>query len=314
MDVSSRPLRSMLYVPASNTRALDKLESLTGSMKPDAVMFDLEDGVAPNRKDEARIKLHQFLKDRKSTSSNDYFSLVRINRVDTSYFEDDAAEAYQMVMNKELNVNGVVLPKIEGQRDVDLVSQHFLSLSQDHTKEEAQQSTLQVTSPIPLWAMIETPKAILSVSDIASQPSIQGLILGTNDLSKELRLRPAYNREGLSTSLQLTLLAGRAWDKPVIDGVYNNIHDEEGFRHVCLQAKEMGMDGKTLIHPNQISATNDILAPSPEEIKYARSVVACWNEAEEKGVAVLNGMMIEQLHVDAAKRLLEQAERIESMV
>ena len=313
-NISSRPFRSMLYVPASNTRALNKLDTLSGSMKPDAVMFDLEDGVAPDMKSEARDNLHQFLQDRRirdtSSPNNDYFGIVRINRVDTPWFEDDALMANDLVVQKDINTHGVVLPKIEGKKDVDTISNHFASLC----------STKDDDSPVvPLWAMIETPLAILSVSEIASQTCIQGLILGTNDLGKELRLRPtagASTREGLSTSLQLAILAGRAYNKPVIDGVYNNFRDEKGFRRECMQGKAWGFDGKTLIHPNQISATNEILAPSDEEIEYAKRVVTCWeeNQSGNLGVAVLDGMMIEQLHVDIAKRLLEQAERIESMV
>ena len=150
----------------------------------------------------------------------------------------------------------------------------------------------------------------------------QGLIVGTNDLSKELQLRPTCGslsgttnttRDGLATSLQLVLLAGKAYNKPVIDGVYNNFSDEEGFRKECMQGKEWGMDGKTLIHPGQISACNEILAPSQEEIEYAKSVVSCWEGSLDKGVAVLNGMMIEQLHVQHAKQLLDMVEVIESM-
>jgi citrate lyase beta subunit len=184
--------------------------------------------------------------------------------------------------------------------------------------------------------MIETPQAILSASEIARQSSIQGLILGTNDLSKELRLRPSTTmttssssptpRMGLMTSLQYTILAARAHNKLAIDGVYNNIASDaanvENFRRECLQGKEIGMDGKTLIHPKQIQAANEIFAPSDKEMKDARRVVACWESAIAEqsssgrsftGVAVLDGVMIEQLHVDTARKLLEQAERIQSM-
>jgi len=300
-------------------------------------MFDLEDGVGPNNKEEARTNLLQFFQNRKTASSspNDYFGIVRINRVGTPWFEDDALMALKMVMGKETNVSGVALPKIEGRKDVDLISHHFLSLSKDDASfistENENGQVSPVVSPVPLWAMVETPRAILAASEIACHPSVQGLIIGTNDLSKELRLVPPTasaidfssktTREGLSTSLQLTVLAARAHDKIVIDGVYNNFRDEEGFRRECVQGKHLGMNGKTLIHPNQISATNEILAPSAEEIEYARRVVACWEDTTTAnsesvsftGVAVLDGMMIEQLHVDSAKRLLEQAAKIDSM-
>ena len=329
-NINARPLRSMLYVPASNNRALAKLESLSGIHKPDCVMFDLEDGCAPNKKDDSRGHIYQFLQDRKpssiATSNKDYFGLIRINRVDTKWFEDDAYTCYQMCMSKAININGIVLPKIESRQDVDLIAKHMLGLcnDDDSLKDESDGSrtSSSIVSPVPLWAMIETPRAILSVAEIASQPSVQGLIIGTNDLSKELQLRPTCGslsgttnttRDGLATSLQLVLLAGRAYNKPVIDGVYNNFSDEEGFRKECMQGKEFGMDGKTLIHPNQVSICNEILAPSHDEIEYAKRVVSCWEGSLDKGVAVLNGMMIEQLHVSTSKRLLCRAEVIESM-
>ena len=326
-NINTRPLRSMLYVPASNSRALAKLESLSGVHKPDCVMFDLEDGCAPNKKDESRGHIYQFLQDRKptSTTSNkkDYFGLIRINRVDTKWFEDDAYTAFQMSMSKNININGIVLPKIESRQDVDLIAKHMLSLcNNDDSLEDESDGSSSIVSPVPIWAMIETPRAILSVAEIAAHSSVQGLIIGTNDLSKELQLRPTCGslsgttnttRDGLATSLQLVLLAGKAYNKPVIDGVYNNFSDEEGFRDECMQGKEWGMDGKTLIHPSQISACNKILAPSQEEIEYAKSVVSCWEGSLDKGVAVLNGMMIEQLHVSTSKQLLDRAEVIESM-
>jgi len=323
-NINTRPLRSMLYVPASNNRALAKLESLLGIHKPDCIMFDLEDGCAPNKKDESRGHIYQFLQDRKTSSTNkDYFGLIRINRVDTKWFEDDANVAFQMCMSKNININGIVLPKIESSQDVDLITKHMLSLcNNDDSLVDESDGSSQIVSPVPIWAMIETPRAILSVAEIAAHSSVKGLIIGTNDLSKELQLRPTCGslsgttnttRDGLATSLQLVLLAGKAYNKPVIDGVYNNFSDEEGFRDECMRGKEWGMDGKTLIHPSQVSACNKILAPSQEEIEYAKSVVACWEISPDKGVAVLNGMMIEQLHVETAKRLLDMVEVIESM-
>jgi len=290
-------------------------------------MFDLEDGCAPNKKDESRGHIYQFLQDRKpssiATSNKDYFGLIRINRVDTKWFEDDANVAFQMCMSKNININGIVLPKIESRQDVDLIAKHMLSLcNNDDSLVDESDGSSQIVSPVPLWAMIETPCAILSVAEIAANSSVQGLIIGTNDLSKELQLRPTCGslsgttnttRDGLATSLQLVLLAGKAYNKPVIDGVYNNFSDEEGFRDECMQGKEWGMDGKTIIHPNQVSISNEILAPSQEEIENAKRVVSCWEKSSDKGVAVLNGMMIEQLHVDSAKQLLDRVEVIESM-
>ena len=282
--------------------------------------------------------------------------LFRINRSDTPFFEDDAEFVHEIVMDKEMNVSGVVIPKIEGRKDIDMISQHFLDLPSKDDMSRKTKSTCEGyvpstinqnnnnLSPVPLWAMVETPLSILSASEIASSDSIQGLILGTNDLSKELKLQPTASsansgggaasstgtREGLATSVQLCILAARAYDKLVIDGVYNNFRDEDGFRAECLQGKEWGIDGKTLIHPTQVLAANEILAPSAKEIERAKRIVACWEETTNAarnnaggggsgsgkdftGVAVLDGMMIEQLHVDMARRLLEQAARIEQM-
>jgi len=295
-------------------------------------MYDLEDGVMPDKKNEARIALQEYLmhmKDvDKETSSvtkniNKGLNLLRINRYNTPWFNEDASLAYDM--STIGLIDGIVLPKINHGKDVDDVSCHLLlqfnnvvsdtttSISMANTT-----TTATTTSPIPLWAMIETPRAILSLKEITSRTDVHGLILGTNDLGKDLQLRPSVGpiaRSGLVTSIQYTILAARAYNKIVIDGVYNDIHDENGFKNECQQAKAWGMDGKTLIHPKQIAWANDILGPSDEEIDYAHSVVRCWEDAVNMssftGVAVLDGkIMIEELHVDIARRILRQAEMI----
>ena len=310
--IPSRPFRSVLYVPASNARALNKLSSLTGRSKPDAVMFDLEDGVGPDRKSEARENIVSFFAQEPESS---FFKMIRVNRMDTPWFEDDALIASQIMGS---SCDAVVLPKIEGLDDLEAASDHFQSLNTSHV-------------PFSFWPMIETPKAILSAGAIASHPNVHGLILGTNDLGKELQLRPAISegslsstfsigstsatsREGLITSLQMTILAARAHGKYVIDGVYNNFNDADGFYYECVQGKEFGMDGKTLIHPSQVVATNEIFAPSEHEVDYATRVVACWDEATSQesfsGVAVLDGALIELLHVKTARKILDMAERI----
>lgn len=313
--------------------------------RPDAIMYDLEDGVMPDKKNEARIALLEYLMrrkdvvDKETTSSsmtknnniNRELNLLRINRYDTPWFNEDASLAYDMCTIGL--IDGIVLPKINIGKDVDDVSCHLLLQSRlnnfvsdtNTTMSTANTTTTAAvtttTSPIPLWAMIETPRAILSLNEITSRIDIHGLILGTNDLGKDLQLRPTIGpiaRSGLLTSIQYTILAARAYNKIIIDGVYNDIHDEIGFKTECQQAKAWGMDGKTLIHPKQISWTNDILGPSDEEIDYAHSVVRCWEDAAVKtssfsGVAVLDGkIMIEQLHVDIARRILRQAEMIKN--
>ena len=186
VNIPSRPFRSVLYVPASNTRALNKLSVLAGRSKPDAVMFDLEDGVGPDNKRQARENLVNFFQEAKE-SVNSFFKLVRINRMDTPWFEADALTACQLMKN-EYNFDIVVLPEIEGQDDLELASANFKT---------------HIVSPVSFWAMMETPKAILSAAAIGSHPSVHGLTLGTNDLGKEIQLRPATSasKAGGSDSL-----------------------------------------------------------------------------------------------------------------
>lgn len=293
-------------------------------------MYDLEDGVLPDKKSEARYMLKEYLIQRKEDNNAECFkkqlNLLRINRYDTPWFNEDASLAYDM--STLGMIDGIVLPKTNNGKDVDDVSCHFLLQSRlnnldpnldSKTKSMSITNTTTIAtsiSPIPLWPMIETPRAILSLNEIANRIDIHGLILGTNDLGKDLQLRPSVGplaRSGLVTSIQYTILAARAYNKIVIDGVYNDISDENGFKSECQQAKAWGMDGKTLIHPKQIAWANELLGPSDEEIEYAHSVVRCWEDAVNMpsftGVAVLDGkIMIEQLHVDIARRILRQAE------
>ena len=235
---------------------------------------------------------------------------------------------------------------------MEYASRRFLGLSSasDGRPPPPPPSDATTRSPVPLWAMVETPRAVLAAPEIAGMAVVAGLILGTNDLGKELRLRrrrssrggppdPAAiaaaaaaddddaHRGGLYASLQWTILAARAHGKVVIDGVYNDIRDEAGFRRECARGRDWGMDGKTLIHPDQVPWTNEVYAPDDEEVEYARRVVRCWDDAVAKaadarmgsdgraftGVAVLDGAMIEELHVDVARRLLRQADIIKSM-
>ena len=272
-------------------------------------MFDLEDGVGPDNKREARENLGHFFQ---KTPRSSFFKMIRVNRMDTVWFKEDAILASEM---SKKGVDAVVLPKIEGIDDLEAASDHFATHKVDTS----------------YWPMIETPKAVLSAEAIASHPNVAGLIIGTNDLGKELQLRPGSGskstfsigstnvafRDGLTTSLQLTILAARAHGKIVIDGVYNNFRDTDGFRSECIQGKVWAMDGKTLIHPSQVSVTNEIFAPSDDEINYATRVVACWENATSKddfsGVAVLDGVLIESLHVNSARKILETAMRIKEV-
>ena len=220
-DVTSRPFRSVLYVPCSNSRALQKLDSLSGRSRPDSVMFDLEDGVSPLQKCKARANLEAFLRYQDTTG---YFGLVRINKRGTEWYEDDVVAASEMVGKG--GVWGAVVPKIESAECVEEVSRAFNEASESDSDSEDDNEGEFVRSAVPLWAMIETPLSVLNVANVARHPSLQGLILGTNDLSKELQVSPSTmststTREGLKVAIQTTILAARAYKKVVIDGVYN---------------------------------------------------------------------------------------------
>jgi (3S)-malyl-CoA thioesterase len=263
-------------VPASNTRAIEKISTFQGSNQPDAIMLDLEDGVAPTSKDSARENLVKYFQ--RDDDGSSIFPIVRINSVDSPWFIDDISAVAQLV-ESDASI-AVCLPKIECLDDIEFVSK------------ELRDRCCNGGKPIPLWPMIETPRAILTSLSISSHPSIDGLILGTNDLSKYLNI-PVGTREGLTTSLQMTILAAKSVsmvsvlllstvsvmiafkylltmlfvvrhatqnDKIVIDGVYNNFHDLEGLYQESIQGKKWGMDGKTLIHPNQVQTANEVVS------------------------------------------------------
>lgn len=212
----------MLYVPCSNSRALQKLDSLSGGARPDGVMFDLEDGVSPLQKCKARANLEAFLCYQDTSS---YFGLVRINKRGTEWYGDDVVAASEMVGGG--GVRGAVVPKIESVECVEEVSRAFNEASgSGSSSEDGDNEGELVRSAVPLWAMIETPLSVMNVGNVARHPSLQGLILGTNDLSKELQVSPSTKststtREGLKVAIQTTILAARAHKKVVIDGVYN---------------------------------------------------------------------------------------------
>jgi (3S)-malyl-CoA thioesterase len=274
-----RPLRSLLYLPASNARALDKARELPC----DGIIFDLEDAVAPAEKPAARAALASALAEGGFAPR---LRLVRINALDTVWGPDDARAAASM------DCDGVLLPKVNGPADLD---------------------ALAVLVPDrPLWAMMETPAAILNAAAIAAHPRLAGLVLGTNDLIKDLGARVRPDRLALMHSLQTCVLAARAAGVPVIDGVYNAFRDDAGLAAECAQGRDMGMDGKTLIHPAQVAVANAAFAPSAEEVDLARRQIAAFEAAEAagQGVAVLDGRIVENLHVVAARRILALADAI----
>ena len=288
-DPSLRPRRSVLYMPGANERALEKAQGLAA----DALILDLEDAVAPNAKDEARDRVCA------AASSGAYGRreiAIRANGIGTQWHDADLAAI------AAAGPDAVVIPKIDTVDDVrsieSALEQHG---APDHTK---------------IWAMVETPIAMLHAEQIAgSSDRLTVLVMGTNDLAKELRAEHVPGRQPLLTGLGLCLLAARATGKVILDGVYNDIKDPEGFLAECRQGQQMGFDGKTLIHPSQLDPCNEVFAPSPEAVEAAEEIISAFEEAERegRGVVTVNGRMIENLHVDQARRTLAQARAIEEL-
>ncbi|MEN9060424.1 CoA ester lyase [Ponticoccus litoralis] len=271
MDMAIRPYRSVLYIPGSRERALEKARSLP----VDAVIFDLEDAVAPAEKPAARDTLKAAL----AQSYGNRVRIVRINGLDTEWGEADARAADAM------DCDAVLLPKVESAADLD---------------------ALAALTSKPLWAMMETPKGMLAAAEIAAHPRLAGFVMGTNDLAKELNARFRADRLPMMPGIGLCLLAAKAHGVVIVDGVYNAFKDAEGLRAECEQGRDMGMDGKTLIHPAQVEVANAAFAPSGAEIDLARRQIAAFETAEKEGqgVAVVDGKIVENLHVETARRML----------
>lgn len=282
---TSRPRRSALYMPAANERALEKAKSIP----TDAIIFDLEDAVSPDAKDLARAQAIA------AVNSGEYGKrelTIRCNALATPWGHADVAAAAKAC------VSAVVIPKIDSVAQVDEVSKAL--------------DAAGAPAEMMIWAMIETPTAIMDCRAIAAHPRVQVLVMGTNDLAKELRAVQVPGRAPLVPSLHMALLAAREADKTILDGVFNDIKNAEQFRAECEQGQQMGFDGKTLIHPDQVAIANETWAPSEAEVEHARRVIAAFNEAlaEGKGVVQLDGKMIENLHVANAERAIAIAEAI----
>ena len=280
-----RPRRSVLYMPAANERALEKAKGIAS----DALIFDLEDAVSPESKDAARENAV------KAASSGEYGKreiTIRCNGLDTPWGAADIAAAAKACCAS------VVIPKVNNAAEVDAVSKHL--------------DAAGAPKEMLIWAMIETPAAIFNAREIASHPRVAVLVMGTNDLVKELRAVQVPGRAPVLPHLATALLAAREAGKPILDGVYNDIKNAEGFLAECTQGMQMGFDGKTLIHPDQVAVANDVWAPSEAEIEHSRKVIAAFEaaRAEGKGVVQLDGKMIENLHVANAERILAVAEAI----
>ena len=283
-----RPRRSVLYMPAANDRALEKAKTIPA----DAIIFDLEDAVAPDAKAEARDKAVAAVR---SGLYGDRELMVRCNGLDTQWGTDDVLAA------GAAGPAAVVIPKVDSVDDVDRVSARL--------DEAGAPATLMI------WPMIETPTAMFNVRAIAAHPRVAVLVMGTNDLAKELRAPLVPSRHPLVVHLATALLAARDAGKVILDGVYNDVKNPEGFRAECRQGMEMGFDGKTLIHPSQVEPANEMWAPSPDDVEYAERVIAAFDEAvgAGKGVVTVDGRMIENLHVDNARRVLATAAAIAAL-
>lgn len=277
-----RPFRSALYIPGSKERALDKARGLP----VDAILFDLEDAVAPDEKANARATLAAALTE---GGFGDRYKIVRMNGLETEWGADDAAAIAGM------ECDAVLLPKVNSAADIDAV--------------------VALVAGKPLWAMMETPLAVINAPQIAAHPAVEGFVLGTNDLAKDLGTRRAPRREPLLYALQACLMAARAHGVIALDGVYNAFKDDEGLAEECEQGRDMGYDGKTLIHPAQIEITNRIFAPTEAEIDLARRQIAAYDEAIATGqaVAVVDGRIVENLHIVTARATLAKAEAIEAI-
>ncbi|SMY06072.1 HpcH/HpaI aldolase/citrate lyase family protein [Flavimaricola marinus] len=278
----TRPYRSALYIPASRSRALAKARTL----QTDAILFDLEDAVVPSEKVAARAALAEALAE---GGYGPRARIVRINALETEWGRDDALAVADM------DCDGVLLPKVNGPADLDALA--------------------ELVGDLPIWAMMETPLGVLNAASICAHPRLAGIVLGTNDLAKDLGTRSSQFREPLLFALQTCLVAARAYGRVALDGVYNAFRDMEGLAHECAQGRDMGFDGKSLIHPDQLELANAAFAPSADEIDLAERQIAAFAEAEAKGegVAVVDGKIVENLHIVTAKATLAKRDAIEEL-
>ncbi len=278
-----RPRRSVLYMPGSNARAIEKARDLPA----DAVILDLEDAVAPDAKGQARELIVQELQ---KGGFGGREVLVRINGLDTAWWRDDLAVA-------AAGPDGLLLPKVSTPEQLRELARHFVGV--------------RAEANVRIWAMMETPLAMLNAREIAAaarDPAtrLAGFVMGTNDLAKETRARIVPGRAPMLSWLMVCVAAARAYGLAVLDGVYNELDDLEGFAAECRQARDLGFDGKTLIHPRQIGPCNAAFSPTPEELAWARKVIAAFDLADnaDKGVLQIDGRMVERLHADMARQVV----------
>lgn len=285
-EIDVTPRRSALYLPGVNERALVKARALP----VDVLIFDLEDAVAPSRKTEARTMVREQL-DRGGYGSRE--CIVRVNGLDTEWCGPD------LVALAGAPVHGVLFPKVCRASDMTRIGESMAAAGID--------------ASMPVWIMAETPAGIVNIGDIC-QGDIAPVcvVAGTSDLSHELRVPPTPGRLGLFAALSACVIAARAVGADVLDGVHLDLDDERGLEKACVQGRNLGFDGKTLIHPRQLDLANRIFSPEAAALARARRVVEAWSEAEAagSGVVVVDGRLVERLHVDEARRLLALARRI----
>jgi len=284
-----RPRRSVLYMPGSNARAMEKARALPA----DAVILDLEDAVAPDAKAAARELIVQALK---QGGFGRREVLVRINGLDTAWWRDDLAVA-------AAKPDAVLVPKVSEPEQLREVAKHLVGV--------------RAEADIRIWAMMETPLAMLNARDIAAAAREQGtrlagFVMGTNDLAKDTRARLVPGRAPMLPWLMNCVAAARAYGIDILDGVYNDIANAEGFAAECAQARDLGFDGKTLIHPQQIGPCNEAFSPTAEEVAWARKIIAAFDlpENANKGVISVDGRMVERLHAEMGRRIVAIADAI----
>jgi citrate lyase subunit beta/citryl-CoA lyase len=284
-----RPRRSVLYMPGSNARAMEKARELPA----DAVILDLEDAVAPDAKGKARELIAEALN---KGGFGHREVLVRINGLDTAWWRDDLAIA-------TAGPDAILVPKVSAPEQLREAAKHLTGV--------------RAAAGVRIWAMMETPLAMLNACDIAAaaldpDARLAGFVMGTNDLAKDTRARILPGRAPMLPWLMNCVAAARAFGLDILDGVYNDLGNAEGFAAECAQARELGFDGKTLIHPQQIAPCNAAFSPSAEEVASARKIIAAFDLAEnaDKGVIQIDGRMVERLHADMARRTVAIADAI----
>lgn len=285
-----RPRRSLLFMPGSNARALEKARTLPA----DGIILDLEDSVAPDAKATARSQVAQAVS---AKGFGPREVIVRINGLDTPWWLEDLDAA------AKAKPDGILIPKVESVETITAISDRLGDTGADHA--------------IRVWLMIETPLGVLRAEELAAQARdtemrLAGFVIGPNDIARETRMRNVPGRTPMLPALMQCLFAARAHGLDILDGVYNNFNDADGFARECAQARDIGFDGKTLIHPSQIEPCNAAFTPDDDDVSAARAILAAFEKPENsgKGVIQINGQMVERLHAEMAKRTVSVADGI----